>query len=201
VGDRVTARGLHPPTSRGLGIFHARAAAMIHRPAPLLNALDLLTEQHAEFDAMFEQLESNDGDRKAAFVDLASKLAAHATIEEKLFYPRIMSEQTSDLVNESLGEHLAIKRVLADIMTVDLYTDEIAVKLSVLKEQVLHHAHEDEEAQLFPMLRTSMDAGELDGLGSELAAMYEQLIASVPRLELLRLEVLRQIAEATTPPA
>jgi hemerythrin superfamily protein len=174
---------------------------MVHRPTPLLNALDLLTEQHAEFDALFEQLESNDGDRKAAFVDLASKLAAHATIEEKLFYPRIMSAQTSDLVNESLGEHLAIKRVLADIMTVDLYTDEIAVKLSVLKEEVLHHAHEDEEAQLFPMLRTSMDAGELDGLGSELAAMYEQLIASVPRLELLRLEVLRQIAEATTPPA
>lgn len=62
-------------------------------------------------------------------------------------------------VTESLGEHLAIKRVLADIMTVDLYTDQIAVKLSVLKEQVLHHAHEDEEAQLFPMLRTSMTAG------------------------------------------
>lgn len=158
---------------------------MAQRPTQLLNALDLLTEQHTELDDLFARLAANDGDRKAAFVELADKLAAHATIEEKLFYPRVMSEQTAEVLHESAEEHLAIKRVLADMMTMDLDADEFTAQLSVLHEQVSHHAHEDEEAELFPMLRISMDADELAGLGNELLVMFEHLIASGPRLQVL----------------
>lgn len=169
---------------------------MAQRSPQLLNALDLLTEQHAELDELFEQLEDNDGDHKAVLVELADKLAAHATIEEKLFYPRVMSEQTSVLLHESTEEHLAIKRVLAEMMTMDLDADELTAKLSVLRKQVSHHAHEDEEAQLFPMLRSSMRAGELHDLGNELLVMFEVLLASEPRRE-----ALNQTAEAAPPPA
>jgi iron-sulfur cluster repair protein YtfE (RIC family) len=170
---------------------------MAKRSTQLLNALDLLTEQHAEVDALFERLEGegdadaeedeedggDGGDRKAAFVELADKLAAHATIEEKLFYPRVMSEQTSDLLHQAVEEHLAVKRVLADMVTMDLDADEFKAKLAVLKEEVSHHAHEEEEAKLFPMLRKSMDPEDLAGLGNELLVMFEQLLASEPRFE------------------
>jgi len=70
--------------SLALGIPRATGVAMATRFPELLNALDLLTEQHAEIDALFEVLERGAGDRQAAFVELADKLAAHATIEEKL---------------------------------------------------------------------------------------------------------------------
>jgi len=161
---------------------------MAKRSTQLLNALDFLTEQHTEVDALFERLEGNGGegdggDRKAAFVELADKLAAHATIEEKLFYPRVISEQTSKLLHEAVEEHLAIKRVLADMVTMDLDADEFKAKLTVLKEEVSHHAHREEEAKLFPILRKSMDPDELAGLGNELLVMFEQLIASEPRFE------------------
>ena len=162
----------------------------------LLNALDLLTEQHAELDDLFAQLEGSGGNRRAAFIELADKLAAHATIEEKVFYPRVMSDQTSDLLHESVEEHLAIKRVLADLLTMPLDDEEFYAKLSVLKEVVSHHAHDEEEGKLFPMLRNTMDADELAGLGNELLAMFEELIGSSPRLR-----VPKETAKAAPLPA
>jgi hypothetical protein len=172
---------------------------MATRSIQLLNALDFLTEQHTEIDRLFERLEEDDddggdrddGDRKAAFAELADRLAAHSTIEEKLFYPRLISEQTSELLHQAVEEHLAVKRVLADMVTMDLDADEFKAKLAVLKEEVSHHAHEEEEAKLFPILRKLMDPDELAGLGNELVVMFEQLIASEPRFE-----VPKEIAEA-----
>ena len=154
---------------------------MAKRSIKLINALDILTDQHTEVDQLFEQLERGTGDRSETFGELADKLAAHATIEETVFYPRILSDQTSDLLHESVEEHLAIKRILADLLVLELDSDEFAAKLSVLKEQVSHHAHHEEEAKLFPLLRASMDAEELAGLGNELLVLFEELIAAEPR--------------------
>jgi len=156
---------------------------MAKRSTQLLNALDLLTEQHNEIDELLEQLKADGDDSQAAFVELADKLAAHTIIEEKLFYPRVMSDQTSDLLHQSVEEHLAMKRVLADLVTMELDTDQFKAKLLVLAEEVSHHAHEVEEAKLFPLLRMSMDPDELAGLGNDLLVMFEDLIASEPRLE------------------
>jgi iron-sulfur cluster repair protein YtfE (RIC family) len=156
---------------------------MATQSVQLLNALDILTEQHDQVDDLLEQLEGGEGDRSATFLQLADALAAHAAIEEKIFYPRVMADQTSDLLHESVEEHLAIKRVLADLLTMDLDSEEFAAKLSVLKEEVSHHAHEEEEGKLFPMLRNSMTADDLAGIGNDLLAMFEELIKSSPRMQ------------------
>jgi hypothetical protein len=146
------------------------------RSCDFINALDLLTEQHAEVDRLFKLIESKRGNRRAAIVELVDKLAAHATIEEKLFYPCIMSEETSKLLHESVEAHLGIKRMLADRLTMDLDASELDAKIAVLKEQVLHHAHEEEEAKLFPTVRKTMNFNELAVLGNELIVMFEHLM-------------------------
>jgi iron-sulfur cluster repair protein YtfE (RIC family) len=153
---------------------------MAKRTSPVLNALDLLTEQHEYVDRLFARLEAGDGHRKAVFVELADNLAAHATIEEKVFYPRVMSDRTSEMLHEAVEEHLAIKRVLADLLTMDLESDEFTAKLSVLQEEVSHHAHKEEEQKLFPLLRKTMSDDDLAGLGNELLSMFEELIESSP---------------------
>ena len=145
-----------------------------------LDVLDLLESQHREVDALLEQLESGEGDLQAAFAELADKLAAHATVEERIFYPAVMSADTDALLHESVEEHLAIKRVLADLLTMELSSDDFAAKLSVLKEHVSHHAHEEEEAKLFPKLRASLDADERAALGNEVLALFEQLLPRHP---------------------
>jgi hypothetical protein len=145
-----------------------------------LDVLELLETQHSEVDALLEQLESGEGDRRAVFAELADKLAAHATVEERIFYPAVMSGDTDELLHESVEEHLAIKRVLADLLTMDLSSEEFAAKLSVLKEHVSHHAHEEEEAKLFPKLRASLDDEERAALGNEVLALFEQLLPRHP---------------------
>ncbi|MBA3818815.1 MAG: hemerythrin domain-containing protein [Deltaproteobacteria bacterium] len=147
---------------------------------PSVNVLDLLTEQHQEVDALFEQLEADRGDRAALFSELADKLGAHAAIEEKIFYPAVMSAETEEALHESVEEHLAMKRLLADLITMQLSDDDFKAKLSVLQEIVSHHAHEEEEASLFKQLRASMDADVLGALGNECLALFEELMQTHP---------------------
>ena len=149
--------------------------------AQLINACDLLTDQHTQVDALFAILEGDGGGKREAFVKLADLLAAHATIEEKIFYPRVMSQKTDDMLHESVEEHLGIKRVLADMLTMKLDSDEFAAKVSVLKEQVSHHAHEEEEEKLFPIVKKAMSADELAAMGNELIVMFEDLMGKSPR--------------------
>jgi len=147
---------------------------------PSVDVLALLTEQHAEVDALFEKLENDKGDRATLFAELANKLAAHATVEEKIFYPAVMAKQTEEMLHESVEEHLAIKRVLADLLTMKLDDDTFKAKLSVMKESVSHHAHEEEEEKLFPIVRKQMSADEIGALGNDVLAMFEQLMQGSP---------------------
>ena len=144
------------------------------------DVLEILTSQHDEVDELFEKLENRKGNRHELFLELADKLAAHATVEEKIFYPGVMSKKTNDMLHESVEEHLEIKCVLADLITMTVDHDTFDAKLSVLKENVTHHAHEEEEQKLFPMLRKMMSADELLALGNEVLAMFEALMPQHP---------------------
>lgn len=142
------------------------------------NALELLMSQHEEVELLIEQIEDTDdlSEKSVLFEALADQLAAHATIEEKLFYPAVMDESTRELLVESTEEHLSVKRLLADMMELSPEDEHFDAKLCVLRDQVVHHAHEEEEAQLFPLVRRLFDEDELAALGNEMLAMSEGLI-------------------------
>jgi hypothetical protein len=148
-----------------------------------MTAIELLTDQHAEVDALFEKIEKTKerGEREVLFRELADKLAAHATIEEKLFYPAVMAKQTEEILLESVEEHLSVKRVLADLLDLKVDEDAFDAKLSVMKEQVSHHAHEEEEGELFPKVSRLLGKDELEGLGGEMLTLFEQLVAADAR--------------------
>ena len=149
-----------------------------------INALELLTEQHDEVEGLFSHIEdSDDPDEKAElFRQLADKLAAHSTMEEKIFYPSVLTEQTSNQLLEATEEHLAMKRVLADLLDLDVEDERFDAKLSVLKEEVRHHARDEEEGKLFPILRRQLSGDTLAGLGNECLAFFESLIEREPRM-------------------
>ncbi|HEU4732640.1 MAG TPA: hemerythrin domain-containing protein [Kofleriaceae bacterium] len=148
-----------------------------------VNALDLLRSQHTEVDDLIAEIEdSGDPDEKAElFKELADKLAAHSTIEEKLFYPTVMTPDTHQQLVEATEEHLAVKRLLADMMELECDDEHFDAKLTVLKENVRHHAHDEEEGQLFPEVEDAFDDEQLAALGNELLVMFESLIGHAPR--------------------
>lgn len=149
----------------------------------LMDALKLLALQHDEVDALIADIEdaASAKQKEALFVKLADNLAAHAKIEETIFYPAVMAKQTEDLLLESAEEHLSIKRVLADLLDLDPDDDAFDAKLAVMKEQISHHAREEEEGELFPKVKQLLDADERAALGNEMLAKFEELIGEEPR--------------------
>lgn len=144
------------------------------------DVLELLTAQHREVDMLIAQIEAEEGDVKVAFAELANKLAAHAAVEEQLFYPAVMAMETNELLHEAVEEHLAIKRVLADMLMLRLDEPSFKAKLAVLKEEVTHHAHREEEGKLFPKVRSLMNHDERAALGNEVLVKFEELLQAQP---------------------
>jgi hypothetical protein len=50
----------------------------------------------------------------------------------------------------------------------------------VLEEQVTHHAHKEEEAKLFPIVKSLLSKDERAALGNEVLVMFEELMQSHP---------------------
>ena len=148
-----------------------------------LDALELLKAQHRAIDLLFRAVQTANGPSKeASFRELADMLAVHATIEEWIFYPGVRSADTEDLLAESKEEHLAMKRTLADMLDEDVSGEAFEAKLNVLREQVHHHAIEEEEAKLFPKVRAAIDDDyRMAMAGGMIALMVELQQRGAPR--------------------
>jgi hemerythrin superfamily protein len=147
-----------------------------------MNATELLKKQHDEVKQLFEEFERAEDEegKRLAFEHLADDLAAHATIEEKLFYPAVYVGDLKDQLQEAAEEHLSVKRVIADLLEMNVEEEEFEAKMSVLKEQVEDHV-EDEEGELFPKVRRKFASQELEALGGEMEAMFNDLKEQEPR--------------------
>lgn len=142
-----------------------------------VDAIGLLESQHREVEDLFEEFEEASGNQKkrAIFEQIADKLAVHAGIEEKDFYPAVKAEDTEDLLLEALEEHLAAKRVIADLLALDASDETFEAKVKVLKEQIEHHV-EEEEDELFPQVKKLFDEEALEALGQQMVATQEELL-------------------------
>ncbi len=145
-----------------------------------MNAIDLLEQQHREVEELFEEFEdAGDGAKKTKerlCKEISDALAIHAEIEEKLFYPESKQPDTEEILRESVEEHLAMKRLVADLIESDPSDDQFEAKMKVLKEQVEHHVDE-EEKELFPKVRKDLSKDELEDLGERMEAMADDLEA------------------------
>jgi hemerythrin superfamily protein len=141
-----------------------------------LDATDLLKAQHRYVEKLFAEIQKSTGARKAAaFRELADMLAVHATIEEKIFYPNVKTARTEDMLAESVEEHLAMKRTLADLMEMDTNGEDFDATLKVLEEEVTHHAKQEEERKLFPLVRAEQDEDFRAALAGEMIALMVAL--------------------------
>jgi hypothetical protein len=101
-----------------------------------MDARGLLPQQHEEVDQLIEALEKATGrNKQALFNELADKVAAHASIEEKRFYPAALTPETEIMLRESVEEHLAVRRVLVDMLALKVDGAEFDAKIQVVKEQ------------------------------------------------------------------
>jgi hemerythrin superfamily protein len=141
-----------------------------------MDAIELLKSQHREVEELFAQIgKAKSDDNKARLFDkLADDLAVHAAIEEHHFYPAVKERRTEEILLESLEEHLAIKRALADLLETDVDDETFDAKIKALKEEVEHHVKE-EESDLFPKVKKILSKQQLTALASEMLAEQTEL--------------------------
>jgi len=141
-----------------------------------MNAIEMLKAQHREVEDLFKEIEEAEdaGAKDQLFTRIADKLAVHAAIEEHNFYPSVKAKRTEDILLESLEEHLAIKRVLADLLEIDSLDETFDAKIKLLKEEVQHHVKE-EEGDLFPKVRKILSKDDLDVIAQQMLAEQEEL--------------------------
>jgi hemerythrin superfamily protein len=148
-----------------------------------MNAIKLLKHQHREVEVLFKQLHKArlGGPRRSLFEKIADALAVHAAIEEKHFYPSVKEKTTEGILLESVEEHLAMKRVIADLLQLDANDETFAAKVKVLEDEVEHHVGEEEET-LFPRVERMFDDEALESLGEAMERTQDELLeAGNPR--------------------
>lgn len=130
---------------------------------------ELLTNDHREVDELFRRynLSSKDDSIEEVTKEIVHELSVHAAVEELFVYPLIRAEVDGggDLADEAIDEHQSVKRLLADIEELEAGSTAHSTKMAELIETVRHHV-EEEEGEVFPMLRDGASSSLRDKVGT-----------------------------------
>jgi hemerythrin superfamily protein len=129
-----------------------------------MDGLDLLIDDHNRVRGLFARFrEAHENSDTTTMGEIASRifeeLEVHTAIEKELFYPAVhdLNEELAEVVDEGVQEHHVADVLIGEARLVSPEEPEWAAKLSVLIENVEHHAGE-EETELFPQVRSATDA-------------------------------------------
>jgi hemerythrin superfamily protein len=144
-------------------------------------ATALLKEDHQKVKKLFSQFEklnaARDSDRTQLFDQIKKELTVHSQIEEEIFYPaveRAEDEEADDLVREAHEEHRIVKTLLEELSALSPADPQFDAKIKVLKENVLHHA-EEEQDEIFPVF-DSLERMERERVSEQLQARKRELM-------------------------
>ena len=142
-----------------------------------MDALELLKQDHQKVKELFKQQSEDKKQQRQIFKEIKSELETHARIDETIFYPAMQQhDELKDMVLESFEEHRQMKTVLRELAKLSVSSERFKPKFKVLKDDVEHHAEEEEEGKMFPMIRKLIKKDELEQLGEELeAAKHKRL--------------------------
>ncbi len=105
------------------------------------------------------------------FKNLKHELDLHEKVEETIFYPPLKKHnETKDLILEAYEEHHVVDLILQELEELEPKEESWMPKLTVLKENVEHHIHEEEE-ELFPKVEKIFDQDTLIKMGKEMLQM------------------------------
>ena len=138
-----------------------------------MNAIDLLKQQHQKTKEALTAISEGKKSSPTELRQAANELVAHMVIEEHVFYPRI-KELMEDMIDEAFEEHAVARFELARLMQASS-SDERKTHASVLKELIEHHVKE-EENEVFPKVKRSIQGDELERLGAKMLQMFGKAV-------------------------
>ena len=139
-----------------------------------MDALQLLKADHEvvrDLFSQFKKAKENDDVEQLGRLQrtIFTELEVHTAIEEEVFYPEAkeVGGEAEELVAEGVEEHHVVKVLMNEIADLDPGDETFVAKMTVLIENVEHHADEEEE-ELFPKLRKVFGDERLESMGAKL---------------------------------
>jgi iron-sulfur cluster repair protein YtfE (RIC family) len=137
------------------------------------DVLAMLTADHRRVEDLFARFEQS-ADPEVA-LEICRELTVHATLEEELVYPVLATkvEGGHGRAMESRHEHQEAKQLISRIEAGAAGGDDVSSLVGELQQAMQHHV-EEEEREIFPMIRTGA-AAVVKELGDDMVHRKEEL--------------------------
>ena len=141
-------------------------------PDKKMDAISLLEEDHKKVEKLFKDVEKakDESQKQELYQTIRDELMLHTRIEQEIFYPACEADQGEE-VAESIEEHRVIQDLLSELESVPPSDERFEAKMSVMQENVEHHAKEEEEKKMFPKAKRSLGMERLRELGEQMEQM------------------------------
>jgi len=147
---------------------------------PRLDPIKIIKGDHEQVKTLFSKFKDSEKSKRSEIAEkIFAELDIHARIEEEIFYPAIESvngEREKEMVKESLAEHKQVKDLMSELQALGTEHDDFEAKFKVLRENVEHHA-EEEEKNMLPDAQKKLKS-DLGRLGQEMLDRKKELLES-----------------------
>ncbi|MFD7014684.1 hemerythrin domain-containing protein [Streptomyces sp. NPDC059161] len=136
------------------------------------NVIDELMRDHREVEEMFGRIRAMSGQDQQLrdLVDQVTiELVRHSVAEEQYLYPAVREhvDGGDSLADKEIEDHSRVEKLLKRLEKTDTGSAEMSPLLQQLMDEVAAHV-QDEENNLFPMLRQACTPQQLDDLGDKI---------------------------------
>lgn len=137
------------------------------------DALVVLKDDHATIKRLFREFErAQDADERMGLArSVIGELTAHTFVENEIMYPEVraaLPDLEADVM-ESYEEHHVADVLCRELWELAPDDEHFVAKMTVLKENVLHHIDE-EERDWFPKVREGLGRAPLREMGERILA-------------------------------
>jgi hemerythrin superfamily protein len=135
------------------------------------NLISVITQDHREVEAVFQELESGAGTpehRRNLADHVIAELVRHSVAEEEYMYPaaRDALEGGDELADHELEEHAEAEKLMKKLDGLDPTDPRFDELLGTLMSEIRHHI-EEEESDLLPQLQAACSEEQLRDLGAK----------------------------------
>ncbi|MGW2254802.1 hemerythrin domain-containing protein [Kitasatospora sp. NPDC001660] len=136
------------------------------------NVIDELMADHREVEEMFARIQAmtgGDQQLRDAVDEITIELVRHSVAEEQYLYPAVREhiEGGDRLADKETADHGRIENLLKQLENTRTDDPHMNPLLQQLMDEVAAHV-QDEENNLFPMLRHACTPQQLDDLGDKI---------------------------------
>ena len=147
-----------------------------------MDALTLLKKDHDQVKKLLKDLDDTTDraikTRQDLFERLKFSLTVHEQMEEAVLYPALKEHaETKEIVLEAYEEHDVVDTILGELEQTPFDDETWHAKLTVMRENLLHHIQEEED-EMFGQVRRLFDKATLESLGEQMRTIKAQARAA-----------------------